>query len=202
MKSRAEEVVRHLEDWEKLKDTYDDAASEARKAVWDAAKKAIKGKGDSEAVSEFFDKLKDLIDQDMLTGRKATGMTPVLKRYDKVFEKTDAMLKNHVSATDPAWKPYVKENNDCTADFRKANAAVKTNFGMIVERQGAYNRISPNRNGDVPPLAATVTRQLTGKSKAAREVLSGAEKIKSSVESDLQKIWAYFERDKRMKAAS
>jgi hypothetical protein len=181
VKSRAEDVVGYLEDWEKLKEAYDDAASEARKEVWDAAKKAIKGKGESKAVSEFFESLKDLMDKEMLTGRKATGMTPVLTRYDKLFKKMDAMVKQRVSPTDKAWKPYVKEMNDCTADFRKAYAAVKTNFGKIVEFD-EEERGHLKRNADLYPQIAVQSRALRGKSIAAGHVLNGAGSIKSSLE--------------------
>ena len=63
--------------------------------------------------------VKDLIDKEMLLGRKATGMTPILKRYEKLFEKMEAMIKKKVSARDPVWKPYFKDMNDCTGEFRR-----------------------------------------------------------------------------------
>jgi hypothetical protein len=191
VKPRAEEAVGFLEDWEELKEAYDDAAKTARKEVWDVAKQVIKEKGDSKAVKEFFEGLKDLIDQEMLTGRKATGMTPVLKRYDKLLDAMDEMKEKKVPPRDESWKPYVKDVNSCTADFAKAYAAVKTNFGKVIERQEDEIQAA-NRNANLRPQLAGVRRQLVGKSHAAEAVLTGADKIKSGIHDRMGKIQGYL----------
>ncbi len=186
-----------LDDWEELKEAYDDAAAKARKGVWSAAKEVIKEKGDSKAIREFFDGLKDLIEQELLLGRKPTGMTPVLRKYDKLIPAMEEMIEQQVSGTDDAWKPYVKQMNGCTRDFAKALAAVETIFGKVVERQADESRIV-DRSGNLRQALAGVQRILAGKSKAAEAVLIGAKAIKADVNNHIQGLQRHFARDAKM----
>ncbi|KJS34211.1 MAG: hypothetical protein VR70_18305 [Rhodospirillaceae bacterium BRH_c57] len=180
----------YVKDWTKLKATFAESNKVAKKELLTVKnqlqKFQKKGSPDLEEIEDLEYELSLIVH----VKKKKTGVTPVLRVYEKIIPEMEKMIKKKVSArNEKAWKPYIKKLGKAKTDTNKAVAFVKKQYMEVKSLDRSYG-IQCKKSKALPRQAY---KRMVGKTVAASMLTSGLDDILIDVNNRIDAI-AYYMR--------